>query len=320
VSDDRRSSRRVLGLLLFALAIVGTLGGVALFFSHLATDPLADARAYYDAATRLNHGAPLYPPGQNVNDNTAYFYPPLFAILFRPLAGLPFGVAAGIWEAVVIASFLATLWILGVRRRETWLAVGLLGIPIGWTLAIAQAQALVTLLLTIGTPLGIAVAANIKLFPLLAGLWFLGRRDWRRVGALAAWIAALVGVQFLLEPQATIDYVHALGLGWVGEIRNISPYAISPLLWLVLFAGGVVLALRLAPTRVGWAAAVTLSTLAPPRLLSYMLMGLLAALREDRFVALVSRAGAPPTVLPPPASARATTGEQASVPDSETEG
>jgi hypothetical protein len=104
--------------------------------------------------------------------------------------------------------------------------------------------------------------------------------------ALTGWTAALVALQLVLEPQATIDYVRSLGLGWVGEIRNISPYAVSPLLWAVLFVAGVLLTLRLAPTRLGWAAAVTLSTLAPPRLLSYMLMGLLAALRSDRFVAI----------------------------------
>ncbi len=280
--------RRALDLLLFALATIGALGGIAIFLGHLATDPLADVRAYFDAATRLNAGEPLYPAGQDVNQNAAYFYPPLFAILFRPLALLPFAAAAAVWSALVAASFGATLWILGLRRRRTWIAVGLLGIPIGWSLAIAQAHVLVTFLLTIGTPLGIAVAANIKLFPVLAGVWFVGRRDWRRAGALVGWIAVLVAFQLVLEPQATIDYVRSLGLGWVGEIRNISPYAISPVLWVVLLAAGILAALRLAPTRFGWAAAVALSTLAPPRLLSYMLMGLLAALRQDRFTAKAS--------------------------------
>lgn len=277
-----RRQRRV-ELVWFAVAVVGALVGLQTLWMHLTSDPLADARAYYDAAARLNAGEPLYPPLQDVNENTAYFYPPLFAILFRPLALLPFPAAAAIWGVIVVACFVATLWLLGIRRREVWYAVGVLGLPIGWTLAVAQAHSLVTLLLTIGTPLGIALAANIKLFPLLAGLWFVGRRDWRRVAALAGWTAALVALQFVLEPQATIDYVQSLGLGWVGEIRNISPYAISPYLWAALVAAGVLVTLRLAPTRFGWAAAVTLSTLAPPRLLSYMLIGLLAALRLDRF-------------------------------------
>jgi hypothetical protein len=281
--DGTTTARRIARLGVFALAVVGALAGIGIVLGHLASDPLADVRAYYDAAARLNAGQPLYPPGQDVNGPTAYFYPPLFAILFRPLALLSYPEAAAVWGAIVIGSFAATIWILGVRRRATWVAVGLLGVPIGWSLAVGQAHALVTLLLTIGTPLGIALAANMKLFPLLAGLWLVGRRDWRRAGALAGWMVGLVALQFMLEPMATVDYLRFLGLSWVGEVRNISPYAISPLLWIALSAAGVLLVLRLGPTRWGWAAAVTLATLAPPRLLVYMLMSLLAALKIDRF-------------------------------------
>jgi hypothetical protein len=274
--------RRLLGLILFALAVVGALFGVAIFLRQITTDPLADVRAYYGAATRLNAGLPLYPERQDVNGPTAYFYPPLFAMLFRPLALLPIELAAAIWGTIVLLSFLATLWLLGIRRRATWLAVGILGVPIGFTLAVAQAHALVTLLLTIGSPFGIALAANIKLFPLLAGVWFVGRRDWSRFRTLALWTAGLIAVQLVLEPQATMDYLRALGPGWVGENTNYSPYGISPVLWAVLLGAGLLLALRLAPTRWGWAAAVSLATLAPPRLPIYMFMGLLAALRLDR--------------------------------------
>jgi hypothetical protein len=273
-------ARRFARLGVFALAVVGALAGVGVLWIHLAGDPLADVRAYYDAAARLNAGQPLYPVGQDVNGPTAYFYPPLFAILFRPLALLPFEVAAATWEGIVVAAFVATLWLLGLRRRETWIAVGILGLPIAWTLAVAQAHSVVTLLLTIGSPFGIALAANLKLFPLLAGVWFVGRRDWHRLSLLAAWTAAFLAIQVVLEPQATLDFLEALRPQWVGDVRNLSPYALSPALWAVLLVGGVLLALRLARTRWGWAAAVALATLSPPRLLIYMLVALLAALRE----------------------------------------
>jgi hypothetical protein len=276
-------ARRFARLGVFALAVLGALAGIGVLWLHLAGDPLADVRAYYDAGARLNAGRPLYPAGQDVNGPTAYFYPPLFAILFRPLALLPYEAAAAIWEAIVVAAFVATLWLLGIRRRATWIAVGILSVPIAWTLVVAQAQSVVTLLLTIGSPFGIALAANIKLFPLLAGVWFVGRRDWHRLSRLAVWTAALIAIQIVLEPQATLDFLVAVRPGWVGDVRNLSPYALSPVLWAVLLAGGVVLALRLAPTRWGWAAAVVLSVLAPPRLLAYMLMTLLAALgRKQR--------------------------------------
>jgi hypothetical protein len=269
-------------LALTALAGLGAMAGIWLFWFHLSTDPLADVRAYYDAGARLNAGLPLYPVDQDVNGPTAYFYPPLFAIAFRPLALLPYSVAAAAWESLVVAAFVATLILVGVRRPGTWIAVGILGLPIAWVLAVAQAQAVVTLLLTIGNPFAIALATNIKLFPVLAGVWYAGRRDWSSLARLCGWLVFLGGLQLILEPTATLDYVRTLGLGWVGAVQNLSPYAISPILWVVLLAAGVLAALRLAPTRWGWAAAVALSVLATPRLLSYMLMTLLAALRRDR--------------------------------------
>jgi hypothetical protein len=275
--------RRVLRLALFALAIVGAMVGVAILLRQLAFDPLADTRAYYEAGTRLNAGLPLYPADADPNAPEFYRYPPLLAIAFRPLALLPYPVAALIWGAVVVASFAATLWRLGLRRRDVWLAVGILGFPIGYTLAVAQAHAPVTLLLTLGSPWAVALAANIKLFPLLAGAWFVGRRDWRSVRTLLIWMAGLAGIQLVLEPQASIDFLGTLTLEQVGDVRNLSPYAVSPLLWVGLVVAGGVLALRLAPSRWGWVAAVGLATLTPPRLSVYMLMGLLAALRTDRF-------------------------------------
>ena len=83
----------------------------------------------------------------------------------------------------------------------------------------------------------------------------------------------------MLEPSGTVGFLGNTNLSQVGEVNNLSPYAISPILWLVVAAAGLVLALRLAPTRAGWAAAVALSVLATPRLLEYMLMTLLSALR-----------------------------------------
>ena len=270
---------RPVSRLSFALAVIGALAGVAILWLHLTTDPLVDVHAYYEAAARLNAGQPLYPPHQDVNGPFAYFYPPLFAILFRPLALLSFDAAAAIWEAVVIASFVVTVWWIGPRRGETWLAIGMLGLPIAWSLAIGQAQVPLTLLTVIGAPWSIALAANLKLFPALIALWWIGRREWRKLGVFAAWIAGLALLQLVLAPQATIDFLASLTLHEVGAVRNYSPYAVSPLLWGLLVVAGVGVVLRLAPTRWGWGAAVVLSVVSTPRLLTYMLMTILSALR-----------------------------------------
>src|SRR4029079_13149827 len=81
------------------------------------------------------------------------------------------------WELIVVATFIWLLQHLGVRKRSTWIAVGLLGVPIGWALTIAQAQIPMTLLMAMGQPWSIAFAANLKLFPALIALYWLRRRD-----------------------------------------------------------------------------------------------------------------------------------------------
>ncbi len=272
----------VLDLLVFAAAIIGALAGAAVGWMHIVGDPLADAHAYYEAASRLNAGHPLYPAGLDPNGNHIYLYPPLLAIALRPLALLPFEWFAVAWELIVIGSFIALVRYLGVRRKATWLAIGLLGVPIAWALTVAQAHVPMTLLLALGQPWSIAIAGSLKLTPVLIAIFWLGRRNFEAFFAFLVWTALLVLVQVLLEPNGTLAYFRSIGFEEVGQVRNISPYAQSPVLWLVLLLAGALVTLALARTRWGWAAAVTLATLSPPRLLIYMLTGLLAAIRQPR--------------------------------------
>ena len=269
----RTSVRIVLRL----AAVLGLILGIETTILHLTTDPLADVRAYYDAGARLNAGLPLYVQAAGINDPAFYRYPPLLAIAFRPLALLPYQVAAIIWESVVIGATLLTFRRLGLR--EPVLLVGAwLALPIMWTVSIGQAQALITFLLAVGAPWAVALAANIKIFPALAAIYWVGRREWRPLGAFAAWLLGLVALQFVLEPAATIDYLGFLSLAQVGEVNSLSLYGISPVFWAVSLVVLVLVALRLAPTRWGWAAAVVLAVFATPRLLEYQLSTLLAAL------------------------------------------
>ncbi|OGO53645.1 MAG: hypothetical protein A2V84_06900 [Chloroflexi bacterium RBG_16_70_13] len=284
--------------LLYGLAAVGAIAGLWMLWFHLSTDPLSDVRAYYDAATRLNEGRPLYAAAGDATTPTYYFYPPLLAIVMRPFAAvMPYHVFAVGWEVVVVASFVALLQRLGANRTA-YVALGILALPIAWSLAIAQAHVPLTLLLAIGQPWSIALAANIKLFPILVAVWWLGRRQYGAVGSLIGWLALLGFVQWVIEPDGASAFFGAVGLDQAAGVRNISPYAVSPVLWAVLGVAGAVGALFLAPTRWGWAAAVALATLATPRLIVYMLMGLLAAVREPD-----PPRGEGPNDLPPPDAA-----------------
>jgi Glycosyltransferase family 87 len=278
--------RHTIRFLLVGIAVIGTLLGLDTLAFHMTTDPLADVHAYYDAGTRLNAAEALYPPGANPDAPEFYRYPPLLAIAFRPLALLSYPVAAGAWELFVLIALAATLWRLGFRRPATWFAVAVLARPIAWTIAIGQAQAVVTLLLAFGSPFTVALATNLKLFPALTALWWVGRRDWQSLRRFVGWSVALGFLQVALAPAASLDFVRTTGLAQVGDVINISPFSLSPILWAVLVAAGCAAALRLARTSWGWALAVLLSVLASPRLLTYMLSSLLAALhapsRRDR--------------------------------------
>ena len=59
---------RQMRLVLFGAAVIGLLIGINNVVLHVTTDPLADVRAYYDAGTRLNAGAPLYLQSATTND------------------------------------------------------------------------------------------------------------------------------------------------------------------------------------------------------------------------------------------------------------
>ena len=270
------SGQRAVWIVLVGASMLGLLIGLGALRLHLAMDPLADVRAYYDAGARLNAGLPLDEQSATTDDADFYRYPPLLAILFRPLALLPYDVAAVAWEVLLIAATIATL----VRLRPrgpALLAAGMLAMPLLWTLAIGQAQALVTWLLAVGTPIGVAFAGHLKITPWLVAIIWLARRDWAAVRLFAAWTIGLALVQFVLEPANTIAFLSFSSLEQVGDVVNLSPFEVSPVLWLAMVVALVLFAWRLAPTRWGWAAAIALSVFVTPRLLAYQLSTLLAA-------------------------------------------
>src|SRR5262245_66576527 len=119
-SWDRFIESSATNLVAFALAVLGALVGVYMFVLHATTDPAADVHAYYEAGARLNAGQPLYEQDASVTGSRFYFYPPLLAVAFRPLALLPFEVAATIWMALVLAALVGSVWLAGVRNRWTW--------------------------------------------------------------------------------------------------------------------------------------------------------------------------------------------------------
>ena len=96
---------------------------------------------------------------------------------------------------------------------------------------------------------------------------------------MIVWGLGLLLVQFILEPNGTIQYFGFLNVGQVGEVYSLSLYGFSPVLWAIFVPAGAIAAVLLARSRFGWAAAVVYSTIVTPRLLVYQMMGLVAAVR-----------------------------------------
>lgn len=274
--------QRALGLVVALSAVVGLLLGVETVVFHLSFDPLADVRIYYDAGARLNAGQPLYGVGSETGVGW-YVYPPLLAILFRPLALLPFPLAAGIWEAVIVAALALAIRRAGFDRR-TALVLAWLALPIGWTLVIGQAEPVVTALLAVGTPAAVALAGHVKLVPWLVALYWVGRRDRVALAKFAAWVVLLAVVQLVLAPDATLAMARGEWLAPAFNTRNLSLWTLSPVAWAAFAVVAAVVVLRLARGRWGWPAAVVLVVLINPRLLVYQLTSLIAALSGPREV------------------------------------
>ena len=103
--------------------------------------------------------------------------------------------------------------------------------------------------------------------------------------------ANIIGIFFwdlgggIIDANDTFAFVRAVGFDQTGEpgvLRNFSIYTISPIAWAGALAVAAIAILAAARTRWGWAVAVTLATLAPPRLLTYMLTSLLAGIRQPK--------------------------------------
>ena len=280
-------------IVLIVASVLGVIIGLDTLARHLTTDPLADVHAYYDAGARLNAGLPLYDQPAGTDDADFYRYPPLLAIVFRPLALLPFQTAALIWEAFLVALFILTILKAGRNNKWTWIALGWLAAPFAWSLAIGQAQIAVTYFVTLGTPFGIALAAHIKLLPALVAVYWLGREDWHSLGQFVAWGLGLLALSFVLEPAGTIAYLGFPDLNQVGNVENRSLYAVSILLWGVFSFVFAFVAWRFARTRVGWLLAVSFSVLVNPRLLMYQLATLFAAIRPPDQVEGEAKAAEP---------------------------
>lgn len=237
----------------------------------------ADGGAYYDAAFRLTHGQPLYPP-INPEAHEVFRYAPWFAVAWIPLTALPRDLALHLWSLAMLGCAFAAMWPL--LRRPSWARVAL-AILVGQTLVetamFGNAHPLVVALLvwTAGRrsfPAWVGVAASIKLVPIAFALVWAGRRQWGQA-AVAVGVAAVLFAPMLLFDLGSYPTDPGTGL--------LSVYAVSPPLWAAVALASLTvtvwLAIRGSPY--AWVAAAVLMFLGPPRVVTSYLGFLLVAVQ-----------------------------------------
>jgi Glycosyltransferase family 87 len=288
-------SQAVLRMLLLVIAL-GTPIAVAreylMPFVNAGVRAFPDANTYQAAGERLNAGHELFrrEPGDRAvlfEDQfpAAILSPPPIAVLWRPLAALPWG-----FDAWVLASWVALLGTIAYLVLKTGLPAALLtlvlSIAIGQQLAIANVTAFFPAVLVIAwrfrhvrwVGVGIGLISAIKLTPIAMTGWMVGGRLWR----MLAVTIGTVGV---------LGVIGGLGAGFDSyfEYLRIAPQikpspdsiaGLTGISWAsyAVLGGGMVIAVLLGPRWPKWsfAVAVVASTIGTPVIYPIGLVPLLA--------------------------------------------
>ena len=223
--------RRMLDVLMLVIAIGAPLWWVRANFEVYdqpgnLMDPFTDATSYLAAGERLNAGHDLYrlQPGDRPVlvipslFTAALLSPPPIAVVWRPLAALPFGWQ--LWIAATWIALLGTIVFLVVRIGPRMvLLVFLLSHAIGEQLAVANANAFIPamyVLLWIHRDRGwigalVATAAAVKLAPIALAGWLAGRRNLRAIG-VGIGTFGVIGLVSLLGAgiESFVDYLRVV--------------------------------------------------------------------------------------------------------------
>jgi alpha-1,2-mannosyltransferase len=214
-------SRRPAGLLLagVGLGVLGVLLGVGIVGFGFGP---ADALTYLAAGDRLNLGHPLYvvsPDDTYILGSKPPYWtvpllsPPFIAVVWRPLAAIPFGPAIALWWAgAMVAIGIALLALVRERPGAAGAAILVLSIPLAFQIPTGNVNGYL-LLAAVATwwfarqgkdtsaGIVVGVATALKLTPGILLIWLITQRRW---GAVRSAVATL----------AVCAVISLVGAGW----------------------------------------------------------------------------------------------------------
>jgi Glycosyltransferase family 87 len=256
-------------------------------------EPFSDAITYLAAGERLNAGHDLYRlvPGDRPvlilpqTFNAPLVSPPPIAVLWRPLAAVPFGFA--LWIAAAWVALLGAIVTLVLRCGLPAVVMSVVLFDgIAQQLSVANVAAFFPALLILAwdrrsrppSAIGLGAMAAIKIAPGTMFGWLVGRRSWRSFAWALATALAIVGVAVLgAGVSAWRDYLD------VAAQTRPSPGSLSGLTGLSWLSFAILVAGTLAAAAVrrdAWSFAIALgaSVLGTPALYHAGFVPLLALL------------------------------------------
>jgi len=261
-------ARRIVYAILIALSVTNVIWALGDWRFY-------DLITYLDAARMWVDTGNPYTATERAENWMLYRYGPWFAALFVPLLSLPrVVIEVGYAAIVTAASALAMVPMIRQHGRPAipvalFFGTMLFGIGTGGNIQPVMVAILAWSLMTRFGPLGVAIAASMKLTPLLFVLVYAGQREWRKVGWTLLLTGLLLGpiILFELPPQATMP----------GPSNSL--LHVHPVLWALVALATVAFAAwqsyRIAPTR--WLAICVAVVMASPRLVGYDLTIFLAS-------------------------------------------
>jgi len=237
--------------------------GIGIFHLYIALTnwTLSDAGAYWQAGLRLRAGEPLYPALASAEGSGIYRYAPWFAWLAVPWTFLPEWLAGVLWSAVLLGA--SALPLMPLVRLRAWILVAFFAPILVGISAVGNVQPLIVAALVLGVerrsgPVWIALAASLKIFPILLALVYLGRRQW--------WaFAATVAITALLWLPAVVYDLSAYPAS-AGQAGALIAF---PILYFAVVGIAMGTTFAIAPTRWGWLAGATAVVVSLPRLFVY---------------------------------------------------
>jgi hypothetical protein len=197
-----------------------------------------------------------------VDASDVYRYAPWFAWAAVPWTLMPVQLAGALWSVALLAASAVALWPLA--RGGAWILVAFFAPTLVGISAVGNVQPLIVAALMYGIerrsgPVWVALAASLKLFPILFALIWLGRKQVGHVG-----VAVVLATLLWLPAPLLYDLsAYPTDAGQAASLFGVFP------LYVVVVGAMVGATIALSRSRFAWLSAGATVAVALPRLFVY---------------------------------------------------